>query len=193
MIPLSPALTLPPIAAFVRYLLKGSLVLGEERDALAFAGLHRASIRHMRHGPWFVDVNARTGNVTNWEFNALQAFFPGLQVLAGEVTMAQETAEAYADLWDLTQGTPERWSIRRERPASGLESYQLRPELVESAWSLDRATGSPAWRDLGRRVLGLLERTKTRCGYAPIANVTSFQGGNVANASSHFDEVRGEA
>ena len=60
------------IDSFFEYLLKGHIALGDDIDALAFAGLHRAVLRHMRLGAWYVDVHMKSGNLSFAHVNSLQ-------------------------------------------------------------------------------------------------------------------------
>ena len=53
-----------------------------------------------------------------------------------------------------------------------LLQYPLRPELLESAYHLYRATGDPFWQELGAdALLSLKTFARTPCGFADIADV----------------------
>lgn len=55
------------------------------------------------------------------------------------------------------------------------EGYPLRPELIESAMYLYRATGDPYMLEIGEDILHSIQyNARTECGYATIRDVTTL-------------------
>lgn len=67
-----------------------------------------------------------TGQVKYTWVDSLSAFWPGLQVLLGDIELAQKTYQNYLQVW-LTYGAlPERYDISRNLPLYGFVNYPLR-------------------------------------------------------------------
>ena len=49
---------------------------------------YHAALTHLKHGSWYLDVHLATGQVTWPLFNSLQCFWPGMQTLLGEHSIA---------------------------------------------------------------------------------------------------------
>ncbi|CAI5714316.1 unnamed protein product [Peronospora effusa] len=81
--------------------------------------------------------------------SALQAFWPGLQVLVGDVSGAIRTHEHIFQLWDDFGAMPELLNLAprgKSKPGnrgtviSWTRTSPLRPELIESTYHLYQAT-----------------------------------------------------
>jgi mannosidase alpha-like ER degradation enhancer 1 len=100
----------------------------------------------------------------------LAAFYPGLQVLYGEVHNAIKPHFLYYIIWQKYGGLPERFDIHGKNLP--LEHYPLRPELVESTYMLYQATKDQFYLEAGEQILSDLEQyTKTWCGFASLKSV----------------------
>ena len=83
--------------------------------------------------------------------DALQMFWPGLQVLKGDLQPAIETHRMYFTLAQKYGGfSPE--SFTADFRVNWAQS-PLRPEFVESTYFLYRATGDPFYVDVGKFIL----------------------------------------
>ena len=89
-------------------------------------------------------------------FDSLQAFWPALQVLAGDVRQAAETQEAFHSLWVRFKVLPERYDVKRATVHSSMSYYPLRPELAESTYALYRATGDHRYLRMGAEMVASL-------------------------------------
>jgi len=138
------------VDSFFESLLKAWMLL-DDREALhIFNAAYGAAMRHMYRPPWYVDVNMETGALTWSHFNSLQAFWPGMQTLIGDLDAAERTHAAMALVWEKYAGLPEHFDVTSGEAVEGHCSYPLRPELIESAYYLERATGDPLYLALGR-------------------------------------------
>jgi len=103
--------------------------------------------------------------------DSLSAFWPGLQVLVGDIEQAKQAHSKFVALWNKYGAVPERFDVLRGVSIQGINNYPLRPEFIESTYLLYRATRDPAYLELGKKILHALQNCKVECGYASIANV----------------------
>jgi hypothetical protein len=105
---------------------------------------------------------------------SLQAFWPAALVLAGRVAEARAVFRPLLGVWKLSGAIPEVWDVTSGQPISFAKDAPLRPELIESLYSLYTATGDDFYV---RQAVSMMEaiqtRSRTACGYASIADVSS--------------------
>ena len=63
------------------------------------------------NGDRYVECNMHTGAVVWPVFNSLQAFWPGMQVLVGDVAKATRTHRAFFEVWQRYGFTPEGFHL----------------------------------------------------------------------------------
>lgn len=106
----------------------------------------------------------------------VQAFWPSLQVLAGEIPAARASHRAFHSLWREFQALPEIFDARGRQLISFARDSPLRPEFVESTYHLYMATRDPHYLQVGKDILfSLQNRTRVPCGFASIADVTTHR------------------
>ena len=161
------------------YLIKAYVLFGEEEDLVMFLATYRAVLKHLKVGPWYIEANMRSGNWSWPHFSSLQGFWPGMQVLWGDVRMAAESLRAFWTLWTRYGFVPERFDLSQGEiagPAGNNAAYALRPELIESAMHLYQATRDPFWLMVGRDFLtALLASSKVPCGFATVEDVRDHE------------------
>ncbi|TVU34929.1 hypothetical protein EJB05_16787 [Eragrostis curvula] len=164
------------IDSFYEYLLKAYLLFGDEEYLYIFQEAYKAAMHYLHHDPWYVEVNMNSG-ATVWPlFNSLQAFWPGLQVLAGDVDPAIRTHAAFFSVWKKYGFTPEGFNLATSSVQNGQRSYPLRPELIESTYWLFKATRDYRYVDVGRDILASLQYgAKCPCGYCHISDVETHK------------------
>lgn len=182
------------IDSYFEYALKYYVLFGDEQFYSIFDRMHQSLQSYAFDGWMYNNINFQTGiSMTSW-VDSLAAFYPGLQVLAGNIEEAIRNHLAYYKLWVTYGGIPERWNLVRANkgvtknlakkaiyPTSqldpiDLEWYPLRPEFIESNYYLYRATQDPFYLQVGRMVMKDLEANcKTECGYAGVHDVRSGQ------------------
>ena len=120
----------------------------------------RALNEHLADGApsgfWYGQVDMNTGARTASEFGALNAFFPAVLVLAGDVKRARRLEQSCFKMWNLAGIEPEVLDYREMKITS--PGYQLRPEIMESAYYLWRATHDPRYREMGRAFFDALSQ-----------------------------------
>ena len=163
------------IDSYYEYMLKSYIMFGKEEDLLMFIEGYTAVVRFLKRGPWYIEANMNDGNVSHPHFTSLQGFWPGLQVLYGDVDMASDTLRAFLTLTDAYTFPPERFNIKEISIEFGFQSYPLRPEFIESMYYLYTATKSKEWLEYGMdMLLSMSNATRVECGVASVRNVTSY-------------------
>ncbi|XP_047635579.1 ER degradation-enhancing alpha-mannosidase-like protein 1 isoform X2 [Phacochoerus africanus] len=131
--------------SFYEYLLKSYILFGEKEDLEMFNAAYQSIQNYLRRGreacnegegdpPLYVNVNMFSGQLMNTWIDSLQAFFPGLQVLIGDVEDAICLHAFYYAIWKRYGALPERYNWQLQAP--DVLFYPLRPELVESTYLL---------------------------------------------------------
>ncbi|XP_026437314.1 alpha-mannosidase I MNS4-like [Papaver somniferum] len=162
------------IDSFYEYLLKAYILFGDEEYLFMFQEAYRAAMHYLYNDPWYVEVNMNSAQLVWPLFNSLQAFWPGLQVLAGDIDPAIRTHAAFFSVWKKYGFTPEGFNLATFTVQYGQKSYPLRPELIESTYWLYKATRDPRYLDAGRDMVASLQYgAKCACGYCHISDVES--------------------
>ncbi|KAJ3024281.1 alpha mannosidase-like protein [Thoreauomyces humboldtii] len=161
------------IDSFYEYLFKAYVLFGEREYFDIFQKGYEALTKHVRDQKGLIwrNVNMFTGALAATWIDSLAAFFPGLQVLAGDIEGAAKLHQVYFSIWTRYNALPERFDFKTRSPA--ISSYPLRPELIESTYMLYRATGESYYLEVGERILeDLEEMARLPCGYATLQDVT---------------------
>lgn len=159
--------------SYVEYLLKGYILTSHPPLLNAFRVTYRAIRKHIARPPALLEALMYTGAPTSLVQSSLAAFFPGLQILAGDALPALVSLRAIAAVFRKGGCLPEGFHIPSQRPAGWAANWPLRPEAAESAFLAHWASGGAAteWVTWGRELLGVLDRTaRVPCGYARIAD-----------------------
>ena len=150
------------IDSFYEILLKSFIMFSDAEDSEMFNSSYDAIKNHLRRGrlscnsgyglhPLYVNVEMSTGKTSNQWIDSLQAAFPGVQVLAGDIEEAICHHALYYAIWRKYGCLPERYNWHLEAP--DVRFYPLRPELIESTYLLYRATKNPFYLHVGRDIL----------------------------------------
>ncbi|ETW84376.1 glycoside hydrolase family 47 protein [Heterobasidion irregulare TC 32-1] len=164
------------IDSFFEYALKWYILSGDHEFLDVWNDSYAAIMRYARSadGLWYRRVNIQTGDVAYSTVDSLSAFWPGLQVLAGDVDNAIKSHMIYWQLWRKHSGLPEVWDMNYKTATSF--QFPLRPEFVESTWYLYRATHDPLYLDIGERILyDITIRAKVECGLTGIRDLRDNQ------------------
>ena len=180
--------------SFYEYLIKHHILFPEDSDfwfqlVAAYGGLYNET----RIGEWYGDVEMRRGKKQKGAprrvFEALAAFYPGMQVLLGEITPAARTLNSFFLVREYLGFLPERFDFGAWKVDHGGGIHFLRPELLESAYFLHRSSkgfqnnirsrrnsctsDSSGWVWSGDFALHAIEKlTRTKCGYASVRGVS---------------------
>uniref|UniRef100_A0A7N0TKH9 alpha-1,2-Mannosidase n=1 Tax=Kalanchoe fedtschenkoi TaxID=63787 RepID=A0A7N0TKH9_KALFE len=164
------------IDSFYEYLLKAYILFGDDEYIYIFQEAYGAAMYYLFNDPWYVEVNMDSAAIVWPLFNSLQAFWPGLQVLAGDLDPAIRTHSAFFSVWKRYGFTPEGFNLATLSVQHGQKSYPLRPELMESTYWLYKATRDPRYLYAGRDMVASLQYgAKCPCGYCHISDVESHK------------------
>jgi len=188
--------------SFYEYLIKHHILFPEDADFWlqlvdAYGGLHNET----RIGEWYGDVDMYRGRMQAGAprrvLEALMAFYPGMQVLLGEVAPAARTLNSFFLAREYLGFLPERFQFGAWKVDDGGGNHLLRPELLESAYFLHRASkgfqnhfrsghnthsmsDSSGWLWSGDFALHLIEKlTRTKCGYGSPRDVSPETSGKL--------------
>ncbi|KAI8615602.1 glycoside hydrolase [Chytriomyces sp. MP71] len=160
--------------SFYEYLMKAHVLFGDSEYYAMFEKAYNAVMTHNRIGEGFLyqNVDMDSGmQATNW-VDSLSAFWPGLQVLVGDLNNAVKGHFTYFSIWQKYRAFPERFDYVQKN--INIAHYPLRPELIESTYFLYMATKNPYYLEVGAVILEDLERqTKTSCGFGSMQSVAS--------------------
>ncbi|RLN98031.1 hypothetical protein BBJ28_00011249 [Nothophytophthora sp. Chile5] len=172
--------------SFFEYLLKYHLVSGDAAWLSMFNASYQAVETHVNHGDVYIEVDMNRGKdqVRARRVSALQAFWPGLQVLAGDVSGAIRTHEQLFSLWDEFGAMPELFDLaprstskpgKRGTVINWARTAPLRPELIESTYHLYQATKDHKYLKMGRQMLEDIRRvSEVPCGYAAVGDILTL-------------------
>ncbi|KAK0468302.1 alpha mannosidase-like protein [Desarmillaria tabescens] len=160
------------VDSFYEYALKWYILSGEIEFLDVWDDAYASIMRYSRatDGFWYRNVNIKSGDTAYYTVDSLSAFWPGLQVLAGDVDSAIKLHMMYYNLWRRYSGLPEVFDTNYKQATS--HQYPLRPEFIESTWYLYRATRDPFYLDVGERILfDIITRSKVDCGLSGIQDL----------------------
>jgi len=159
------------IDSFYEYLLKSYLFFGGKDFYVMFNESYKQVLLYLNHDHWYLPVDMHSGDTKYTWTDSLSAFWPGLQVMVGDIDLAKEAHSKFLSLWNKYGAVPERFDVLRGVSIQGINNYPLRPEFIESTYLLYRATRDPVYLEIGKNIFKSLQSCKVECGYASIANV----------------------
>eukprot|EP00850_Spirogloea_muscicola_P002496 SM000009S23625 [mRNA] locus=s9:1139531:1144092:- [translate_table: standard] len=164
------------VDSFFEYLLKAHILFGEDEYWHMFQTAYSAVQQHYRSGPWYHEADMHTGQPTHLQFTSLQAFWPAVQVLMGDVSAANESHRSFFSVWEKFGIFPERYFYSHQVPHPTERYYPLRPELAESTFALYQATQDPWYLEVGRTIVNSLNvLTRVAGGFASVRDVTTME------------------
>ena len=123
---------------------------------------------------WYGHADMQTGKRTKKTYGALDAFFPALLALSGDLERARRLQASSFKMWELHGIEPETLDYKTMRVVAG--SYHLRPEIIESTYYLYHYTGDREYRRMGEKMFDdFVKYCRTDAGYAALADVISKQ------------------
>jgi hypothetical protein len=165
------------IDSYYEYLVKGARLFDDAELAAMAHEMLAAADKYLADetadGLWYGYADMNSGTRTDTLFGALDAFYPAVLVLAGDVPRAARLEDSAFRMWRVAGLEPEVYDYRAHKITA--PGYQLRPEIIESAFYLQRRTHDPRYREMGRVFLRDLEsHCRTDAGYAAISDVRTM-------------------
>jgi mannosidase alpha-like ER degradation enhancer 2 len=166
------------IDSYYEYLWKCWLLFGDKDcrnmwDA-SISAVNKYLADEIRGELWYGHTDMQTGQRTKTEYGALDAFFPALLALSGDLERAGRLQTSSFKMWNFYGIEPETLDYKTMRVLAG--SYHLRPEIVESTYYLYRYTGDLEYRRMGEKMFDdFVKYCRTDSGYAALADVVTKQ------------------
>jgi len=164
------------IDSYYEYLLKCSLLFGD-RDCRrmwtdSIAAINKYLADEQQDELWYGHADMNTGARRATTYGALDAFFPAVLALSGDLRRANRLQDSSFRMWNQEGIEPEEYDYRARKITS--PGYPLRPEIVESTYYLYRYTkdekyllmGEKLWRDF-------VKYCRTEEGYAALKSVVT--------------------
>lgn len=151
--------------SYFEYLLKAYILLGDESYLKRFNRHYQGIMKYISQGPLLVDVHMHKPRLNaKSHMDSLLAFWPGLQVLKGDLIPAIETHEILFQVSRMHDYLlPEAFSINDFRPYWA--EFLIRPEFIESTYFLYEALKDEHYQEVGKQLLNSIKKyTKTSCG-----------------------------
>jgi mannosidase alpha-like ER degradation enhancer 2 len=184
--------------SFYEYLIKHHTLFPEDYDFwLQLVSTYGGIYNESRLGEWYGDVDyfrgQSNGGGNRRVFEALMAFYPGMQVLLGELTPAGRSLNSFFLVREHLGFLPERFNYAFWKVDPGGGHHFLRPELLESAYFQHQASkgfqqqfrnssivDSSGWQWAADFALHAIEESaKTVCGYASLKSVSPTTTGDI--------------
>lgn len=128
-------------------------------------------------GLWYGVSDMKTGARTATTYGSLHAFFPAVLALGGDIERARRLQDSGFKMWILHGIEPEELDYAAMKVKS--PGYQLRPEIIESAYYLSHYTSDPRYLDMGRVFLESLQKyCRTDSGYTVLRSVVTKEKGD---------------
>jgi mannosidase alpha-like ER degradation enhancer 2 len=162
------------IDSYYEYLLK-SWLLFEDKDCkkmweTSVKAVNKYLADNTRNGLWYSQVDMNTGKRISTQYGALDAFFAAVLARSGELERAKRLEESSYKMWTTFGIEPETLDYMTMKAVS--PGYQLRPEIIESAYYLAFYTKEPRYQEMGSTfILSLVRYCKTDAGFAALSNV----------------------
>lgn len=174
------------IDSYYEYLLKCWLLFRDEdchrmwRDSIAAINKYLADDVPRAQGTlvgpmpfveqWYGHADMNSGKRTATVYGALDAFFPAVLALSGDLNRAKRLQDSSFRMWKLHSIEPEELDYTTMKIVA--PGYPLRPEIVESTYYLYHYTKNPAYLQHGKMLFDDFVRyCRTNEGYAALKNV----------------------
>ncbi len=164
------------IDSYYEYLLKCWLLFDDRdcrrmwRDSIAAINKYLAD--EVKTDLWYGHAEMNSGQRTATSYGALDAFFPAVLALSGDLERAKRLQASSFKMWTTYGIEPEQINYRTMQIESA--GYPLRPEIVESTYYLYQFTRDPQYLRMGKTLFDSFVRCcRTEAGYAALRNVVS--------------------
>lgn len=177
------------IDSYYEYLLKAAILFNDQEcrdmweDSIAKVhsyladegpGMSKPNVqgREVNADLWYGHADMNTGKRTETTTGALDAFFPGLLALDGDLNRARALQDSMFKMWQANGIEPEVYNYRTGKVESA--GYPLRPEIVESAYYLYQYTKDPKYLAMGKQMFDdFVKHCRTDVAYAGLKSVVT--------------------
>lgn len=162
------------IDSYYEYLLKAGLLFDdkdcEQMWKSSIAAVNKYLADQSPTGFWYGQANMNMGARVGTMFGSLDAFFPGTLALSGDLDRAAKLEASAYKMWTTFGVEPEEMNYMTMKVA--YDGYELRPEIIESAYYLYHFTKDPRYRAMGHTFYDSLTKyCRTDVAYAALSDV----------------------
>lgn len=164
------------IDSYYEYLWKCWLLFGDkeclEMWNASIPGVHKYLADESTGELWYGHADMLTGKRSDTTYGALDAFFPALLALAGDLPRARRLQASSFKMWNLHGIEPEVIDYKTMRVVAS--TYHLRPEIVESTYYLHHYTKDRQYRQMGETIFNdFVKHCRTEAGYAALSDIVT--------------------
>ncbi|MEJ7622830.1 MAG: glycoside hydrolase family 47 protein [Pyrinomonadaceae bacterium] len=162
------------IDSYYEYLLKCS-ILFEDKDCRkmwedSIPAVNQYLREEVNRGLWYGHADMNTGARMKPHTGALDAFFPGVLALGGDLNRARALQDSMFKMWQAHGIEPEVYNYKTGKVEHG--GYPLRPEIVESTYILYHYTKDPKYLAMGEQMWrDFVKHCRTDVAYAGLKSV----------------------
>jgi mannosidase alpha-like ER degradation enhancer 2 len=166
------------IDSYYEYLLKCSLLFGDQdcrrmwNDSIVAINKYLADEVKNEFGDelWYGHADMNTGARRATTYGALDAFFPAVLALSGDLKRAKRLHDSSYRMWNHAGIEPEEFDYRARKITS--PAYHLRPEIVESTYYLSRYSDDWKYLLMSEKLWSdFVKHCRTETGYAALKSV----------------------
>ena len=166
------------IDSYYEYLLKASILFGDKDCEQMWRGSSDAIERYLADfepgSLWYGQADMNTGVRTTTLYGALDAFFPSVLALGGDLERAKQLQDSNFKMWMVAGVEPERFDYRKMAITDA--HYPLRPEIIESTYYLYHYTHDPKYLAMGVTYYdALVKYCRNDVAYAELSDVKTKQ------------------
>ncbi len=164
------------IDSYYEYLLKAAILFHdpdcERMWQHSLLSINKYLADERPNGLWYGQADMNTGARTTTFYGALDAFFPAVLALSGDVDRAAKLQDSGYAMWNLAGVEPDQLNYVTMTITN--PEYPLRPEIIESTYYLYTYTHDPKYLAMGKTYLdALMKYCRTYDGFAALADVRS--------------------
>ena len=121
---------------------------------------------------WYGHADMNTGKITSTTTGALDAFFPAVLAMDGDLNRARALQDSLFQMWQLNGIEPEVYNYKTGKVEEA--GYPLRPEIVESTYYLYHYTKDPKYLAMGKQMFeDFVKHCRTDVAYAGLKSVVT--------------------
>lgn len=164
------------IDSYYEYLLKCA-ILFDDADCRkmwqeSIKAVNKYNADEVRGELWYGHADMNTGKRTKTTYGALDAFFPGVLALSGDLERAKRLQDSSFKMWNAHGIEPEVFDYQKMEVVHA--GYPLRPEIVESTYYLYQYTKDEKYLRMGASLFAdFVKHCKTEAGYASLKSVVT--------------------
>ena len=164
------------IDSYYEYLLKCA-ILFDDADCRkmwqeSIRAINKYNADEVRGQLWYGHADMNTGRRTATVYGALDAFFPAILALSGDLERAKRLQDSSFKMWTKHGIEPEEFDYQTMEVGS--PGYPLRPEIIESTYYLYHYTNDEKYLLMGKTFFNdFIKHCKTDVGYAGLKSVVT--------------------